>query len=409
MIGWLDLSAGASGDMLLGALVDAGVPLDTIQHAVDAVGVEPIRLSVSTTSRQGLGATKVDVTAARSTITRTWANIRGQLEVAELAEPVRGLALDAFARLAAAEARVHRTSPDQVHFHEVGALDAIADVVGVAAGLHDLGLTRLSAGPVALGSGMTRGDHGFLPIPGPAVLSLFAEVDAPVWAGSAPYEMCTPTGAALLCAAVDRWEHLPQMRVRGVGVGAGTRDPDEVANVVRLVLGEPVQQPDSGTAVMLETNVDDLDPRLWPAVIAGLIARGASDAWLTPILMKKGRPAHTLHVLTSAEDEDVVRRELFARTTTIGLRRIPVGKYALERELAGIHVDGQPIGVKIARDRGRVVNISVEFDHVLRAAAALGVPAKEVLRAATAEAHRRFPVRASDPTSGPEPPGDQQA
>lgn len=399
MIGWLDLTAGASGDMLLGALVDAGAALDTMQEAVDAIGVEPILLSVSTTTRQGLAATKVDVKAPRSTVTRTWANIRTQLENASVAEGVRRSALDAFERLASAEAEVHRTTPEQVHFHEVGGLDAIADVVGVCAGLHSLGLTELFAGPVSLGSGMSRGEHGFIPIPGPAVLQMLSEVNAPVWSGPAPYEMCTPTGAALLATTVTRWQEMPQMRVRTVGHGAGSRDIDEVANIVRLVLGDPVGQADSGTAVLLESNVDDMDSRLWPDVLTALLAAGAADAWLTPILMKKGRPAYTLHALCSPVAEADVRKQIFARTSTIGLRRIPVGKYALDREQASIRVQGEQIGVKLARDDGRVVNVSVEFDDVARAAATLDLPVKEVLRAATAEAHRHFGFGAAGPST----------
>lgn len=383
--------------MLLGALVDAGAAVSVMQEAVDAIGVEPMSLSVSTTTRQGLAATKVDVKAPRSTVTRTWANIRAQLESAPLAVGIRRSALDAFARLARAEADVHRTSPEQVHFHEVGGLDAIADVVGVCAGLHSLGLTELSAGPVALGSGMSRGEHGFIPIPGPAVLQLLSDVNAPVWSGPAPYEMCTPTGAALLATTVTKWQEMPQMRVRTIGHGAGSREIDEVANIVRLILGEPVGQSDSATAVLLESNVDDMDPRLWPDVLAALLAAGASDAWLSPILMKKGRPAHTLHVLCAPAREDDVRGQIFARTSTIGLRRVPVGKYALDREQASVRVQGEQIGVKLARDDGRIVNVSVEFEDVARAAEKLDLPVKEVLRAATAEAHRLFGLGSEGP------------
>lgn len=391
MIGWLDCAAGASGDMLLGALVDAGVPVVTLQGAIDAIGVEPVSLAVTAVTRQGIAAAKVEVTAPRSTVTRTWANIRGQLENADLPEPVRATALDAFARLARAEATVHRTSPEQVHFHEVGGLDAIADVVGTAAGLHALGIRRLSAGTVALGSGMTRGEHGLIPVPGPAVLALLSEVGAPVWSGPAPYEMCTPTGAALLAATVTDWGPLPAMTVTAVGAGAGSRDLSEVPNVLRLVLGEPVDGPSPGSALLLETNVDDLDPRLWPDVLDQLLSAGASDAWLTPILMKKGRPAYTLHALCPDDAVEEVRRTIFARTSTIGLRVTGIGKHALEREQATVRVDGQPIGVKVARDGGRVVNVSVEFEDVQRAADELGLPVKEVLRAATAAAHRAHP------------------
>ncbi len=386
MIGWLDCTAGASGDMLLGAIVDAGVPLATLQAAVDAVHAEPITLTAEEVTRQGLGAVLVHVDAPRTTVTRTWPNIRGLLEQAPLDEEVRTRALDVFGRLAAAEARAHRISADQVHFHEVGALDAIADVVGVCAGLHALGITALTAGQVSLGSGMARSEHGVIPIPAPAVLEVLSEVDAPVWAGPAPYEMCTPTGVALLASHVTAWEPMPPMTVSRVGSGAGQRDLDEVPNVLRLVLGEPVSAESNATAVVLEANVDDLDPRLWPAVLARLLASGASDAWLTPILMKKGRPAHTLHALCARADVPAVRSAVFAETSTIGLRETVVGKYALERESATVAVEGHSVRVKLARLDGEIVNVSVEYDDVVAAAAALGRPVKLVLATATAAA-----------------------
>jgi len=386
MIGWLDCTAGASGDMLLGAVVDAGVPLATLQAAVDAVGAEPIRLSTEEVTRHGLGAILVHVDAPRTTVTRTWPNIRDLLQRAPLDERIRTRALDVFSRLAAAEARAHRSTAEQVHFHEVGALDAIADVVGVCAGLHALGVSSLAASQVSLGSGMARTEHGVIPIPAPAVLELLSEVDAPVWAGPAPYEMCTPTGAALLASHVSSWESMPAMTVRRVGSGAGRRDLDELPNVIRLVLGDPVGSESTGTAVVLEANVDDLDPRLWPAVLARLFASGASDAWLTPILMKKGRPAHTLHALCTQADVPAVRAAIFAETSTIGLRHVVVGKYTLERETAAVEVEGHLIRVKLARLDGEVVNVSVEYDDVVAAATALGRPAKAVLASATAAA-----------------------
>ena len=388
MIGWLDCAAGASGDMLLGTLVDAGVPVATLAAAIAAVGVEDVELAVTTVERHGIGATKVDVRVPEAARHRTWGDIRARLVAAPLAEPVRATALDAFARLARAEAAVHRTTPDAVHFHEVGALDAIADVVGTAAGLHALGLDRLTAGPVTLGSGgTTRSGHGVVPVPAPAVLGVLAEAGAPVRGGPAPYEMCTPTGAALLAAAVTGWGPLPAMTPVRTGVGAGGRDPAELPNVLRLVLGEEAADP--GGALLLETNVDDLDPRLWPEVLERLLAAGASDAWLTPILMKKGRPAHTLHVLGPAGRADALRREVFTRTSTLGIRELRVGKTALTRETGSVTVAGQRIATKTARLDGERVNVSVEYEDVRRAAEALGLPVKEILRAATAAAYEQ--------------------
>jgi len=404
MIGWLDLSAGASGDMLLGALVDAGVPLEVPAAAIAALPVEQIRLVTEQTTRHGLGATRVHVHAPPSSEHRTWADVRGLLAEAALDPAVRDGALAVFERLAVAEGRVHRVSPDDVHFHEVGALDALADVVGVVAGLAHLGLTRLAASPVALGSGSARGAHGVVPIPGPAVLELLR--DLPVVAGPVPAEMCTPTGAALVAAHVDDWTTLPAMRVQRVGVGAGGRDPVELPNVVRLVLGAPGPSAPA-QPVVLETNVDDLDPRLWPGVLDALFAAGASDAWLTPILMKKGRAAHTLSVLCRPDAVAAVQAAVFATTSTIGLRVVPVGKVALERVSASVEVLGARVGVKVAVDGGRVVNVSVEYEDVAAVARTLGLPVKEALRAATAAAEAAYPVTAPSstaPGAAPPPP-----
>ena len=390
MIGWWHCSAGASGDMMLGALVDAGVPLATLQAAVDAIGTEPVTLTSSPVKRHGIGATLVMVDAPRTATDRSWSGIRSLLEAAALDDAVRALALDTFARLAAAEASVHRTPVDDVHFHEVGGLDAIADIVGSAAGIVSLGLSSLTSSPVTLGFGSASGEHGQVPVPGPAVLSLLGAADAPVESGPAPYEMCTPTGAALLAATVSGWGALPAMRVSTVGTGAGGRDPSEVANILRLVIGEPMKADAAAAAtdeLVIETNVDDLDPRLWPAVIARLLDAGAADAWLTPILMKKGRPAHTLSVLVRTDDADAVRRVIFTETSTLGVRESTFGKRTLTREFATVHVDGVPVQVKIGRLDGVVVNAQPEYEDVVAAAAKLGRPVKAVLAAANAAAH----------------------
>jgi uncharacterized protein (TIGR00299 family) protein len=384
MIGWLDCSAGVSGDMLLGALVDVGVPLPVLQSAVDAVGVEPIRLVRNDVVRGGIGACKVDVEVSEPAGTRTWSDVRALLDAAPLDEAVRARALSVFARLAVAEAAVHRVAVDDVHFHEVGALDALADIVGCAAALEHLGLERLTAGTVTLGSGTTRGAHGPLPVPPPAVLALLT--GAPVQAGPVPREMTTPTGAALLMTVVDAFGPLPPMVLLRSGSGAGGRDPAELANVLRLVVGEPVQPAVDSSALLMSTNVDDLDPRLWPGVLQSLLAVGAHDAWLTPILMKKGRPAHTLSVLCPPAVASAVRDVVFRESSTLGLREQRVDRTVLERAEHTVRVDGQPVRVKLGLLHGEVVNAMPEWADVAAAAAVLGRSAKSVLAAAHAAA-----------------------
>jgi uncharacterized protein (TIGR00299 family) protein len=312
---------------------------------------------------------------------------------------VRSTALQVFARLAAAEAAVHRVAPEDVHFHEVGALDAIADVVGVAAAVHALELEAISASPLALGSGTTRSAHGPVPVPAPAVLELLRGL--PVTAGAASHEMTTPTGAALLATIVTSWGPLPPMRISHVGSGAGSRDPAEVANVLRLVLGQPSAAP-AETVLLLETNVDDLDPRLWPAVLQHVLDAGANDAWLTPILMKKGRPAHTLSVLCTDAVISAVQRVVFRETSTIGLRTQRVSKLALDRTETTVDVDGQRVRVKVAVHEGEVVNTNPEYDDVVAAAEVLGRPVKTVLQqaAASAQTARKKASTPASPDSG---------
>ena len=374
---WVDASAGASGDMLLGALVGAGVPLGVLQDAVDAVAPEPITLRVEEVRRNGLAATRVHVDATESHHHRTWRDVRALLDGHDLA-------LAVFERLAVAEATVHGTTPDEVHFHEVGALDAIADIVGVCAGFEHLGASSVTVSPVAVGSGTVQTAHGTLPVPPPAVAELLRGV--PTHAGAVAMELCTPTGAALLTTLATAYGPQPAMTVDTIGVGAGGRDPEGHANVLRLFTGVPTGA--SGQPLLLECNVDDLDPRVWPAVIAALLEAGASDAWLTPILMKKGRPAHTLSALVDSSRADAVRTAIFRNTSTIGLREQPLAKHALEREMVQVDVDGRTVAVKLARHHGVVVNAQPEYDDVARAAADLGRPVADVLAQATALARK---------------------
>lgn len=383
-VGWFHCLAGASGDMVLGALVDAGVPIAVLQEAIDTLGVERVELTATEVTRHGLGATKVDVRVARSTVVRTWPHVKQLLDEAPLPLPVRVRALEVFERLALAEATVHRTSPDLVHFHEIGGLDAFADIVGAAAGLHHLGLDRVVASPVATGMGMTRGEHGLIPVPTPAVLELLR--GAPLYSGGVPFELCTPTGAALLAATVTDWGEMPELVVTAVGAGAGERDLEEVPNVLRLVVGDAVAQAPTGdVGIVLEANVDDLDPRLWPGVISALLDAGASDAWLTPIQMKKGRPAVTVSVLTPPAYADALRRVLFRETSTIGLRERAVTKRSLDRSVETVTLaDGSPVRVKVARLDGEVVNAVPEFDDVATVAAKQERPVKAVLAEANA-------------------------
>jgi pyridinium-3,5-bisthiocarboxylic acid mononucleotide nickel chelatase len=395
---WVDASCGASGDMLLAALWDLGVPAAVMADA--ARSVAPVEVTFEREDRHGFDVARAYVRSAEDDVPhRTWAQVRELLAAADLAGPVRAAAEAAFARLAEAEGRAHGIAPEQVHFHEVGAHDAIGDVVGVCAGFGWLG-GQVRVGPIALGGGTVRAGHGVLPVPGPAVLRLLTGAGAPASGGPVDVELCTPTGATLLTSLADGYGPMPAMTVSAVGSGCGSRVLADRVGALRLVRGTSTDRSAAAPAEVeqasvLETNVDDLDPRVWPHVLARLLEAGASDAWLTPILMKKGRPAHTLHVLV-ADDPALVaglQDVIFSETTAIGLRRTAVTKSALDRELVTVDVEGQPVRVKLARvptgrPAGRVVNAQPEYDDVLAAARALGQPVKVVLARALAAADR---------------------
>ena len=403
---WIDASSGASGDMLLGALAGIGVPVGVMAEAVDKVAPGQVELHAEDVRRAGFAATRCHVVVADDQPHRTWRDVEALLAGAGLHEDVRALAHDVFSRLAEAEGAVHGCDPAEVHFHEVGALDAIADVVGVCAGVVHLGgscgLPRVVVSPVALGGGTVRSAHGTLGVPPPAVVELLRGV--PSYGGPVDLELCTPTGAALLTTLADDWGPQPAMAVERVGVGAGGRDPDGHANVLRVLAGHGVSTgstdaTDPTAPYLLETNVDDLDPRLWPGVISALLEAGASDAWLTPILMKKGRPAHTLSVLVVAARVDGVRREVYRHTSTIGLRQQRVGKHALERAMTEVHVEGHRIAVKVAALDGEVLNTQPEFEDVAAAARALRRPATQLMAEAVALAAAATAEGADGPVS----------
>jgi pyridinium-3,5-bisthiocarboxylic acid mononucleotide nickel chelatase len=392
-VGWVDATHGISGDMLLGACVDAGVELAVIQAAIDRLGLpEPVVVTRVPVRRGALGATQAVVSKGSSVQRRTLVDVLALLDRSDpdVGAPAAGV----FRRLAEAEARVHQVGVEEVHFHEVGALDSIADVVGVVAGLQALGVDRLVCSPIALGGGRAMTEHGPIPVPGPAVAELLRASSAPAFGGPVEIELATPTGVALMVTLADEFGPMPSMRPDLVGTGAGTSDPAGHPNITRLVVGEALAttldanglEPALAPAVVVEANVDDLDPRLWPQVLAELLAAGASDAWLTPILMKKGRPAHTLSVLAPPEYAERLEQVVFAQTSTIGLRRHPVDKRALPRESVVVRVDDHEVRVKVARLNGRIVNAVPEYDDVARIAAERGVPATVVLDAARAAA-----------------------
>jgi uncharacterized protein (TIGR00299 family) protein len=355
--------------MLLGALIDAGADLAVVQEAVDAVIGESVRLSCEPVTRAGQHASRLSVEVIPGDVSvREWRVIRYLIAKAELAAPVRDRALATFDRLAEAESKIHQVPQDQVHFHEVGALDSIADIVGVSAALHALQIHSVSASPVAVGSGRVQGEHGDLGVPVPAVVEL--ATGWKIFAGGSG-ELTTPTGMALVSTLAETCEDLPPLTLQASGAGAGTRDTPGRANLTRVLIGEPVRHPGddlSEADVLIEANVDDLDPRLWPGVLTSLIRAGAADAWLVPIIMKKGRPAHTVSVLARPDQAADLRYLLLTLTSTIGVRETKVRKTALPRGWVDLIVAGSCVSIKIAHRHGTIWQVTPEFDDVERAA-----------------------------------------
>ena len=369
---WIDASAGIAGDMLLGALVDAGADLEVVQRSIDTVIPDAVRLETEIVTRAGLRALKINIRVLiEDPPHRTWRSIRDLLASAELPTPVRDSASAVFARLAGAEANVHGVPAETVHFHEVGALDSIADVVGVCAAFHVIGAMSISAGVVSLGSGARSSSHGEIPVPVPAVTDL-----ARGWRVQAGGrgELTTPTGMALLATLAGEQTELPAMELSAVGVGAGTADPAGRANVTRVLLGSvSAHRTDSADqAVLLEANIDDLDPRLWPGILTRLLTAGALDAWLVPILMKKGRPAHTLCALARPDAVAALRDIILSETSTLGVRHHGVSRLALPRAWIDVEIGSGTVPVKIGYRDGVIVQVTPEFDAVAAYAAEHG-------------------------------------
>jgi pyridinium-3,5-bisthiocarboxylic acid mononucleotide nickel chelatase len=378
---YFDCIAGISGDMALGALIDAGADVDDLRKHLSMLPVEPFHVDVEDVETQGLHATKVTVRTPATSVVRTYANIRAMLDDADLVPEARSLAQRIFRRLAEAEAVVHRREIEQVTFHEVGAVDSIVDITGTALALTMLGVERVFSSPVPTGFGLVSTEHGSMPIPAPAVVELLR--GAPMYSRGVPLELVTPTGAAILASLVEGFGDLPAVRVDAVGYGAGTVRTD-FPNVLRVLIGEedpsgraaePAQGP---SEVVLETNVDDLNPELYEYVLERLFAAGAQDAWLTPIVMKKGRPAVTISVLCSPDRQDAIRHVLFREAGTLGVRTASVEKRTLDRAWIDVETRHGPVRVKVGILEERAVTVAPEYEDCARVAREAGVPARDV-------------------------------
>ena len=384
---YFDCIAGISGDMALGALIDAGADPEPIRKGLAGLPLEPFELDVEEVDSGGLRATKVHVHTSSLGLIRTYASIRSLLDQAEMPLNAKGMAQRIFRRLAEAEAMIHRKELEQVTFHEVGAVDSIVDIVGTALALSSLGIERVFSSAVPTGFGMVKTEHGSLPIPAPAVVELLR--GAPMYSRGVSVELVTPTGAAILASIVEGFGELPPMRIEHVGYGAGSARLD-FPNVLRVLIGEedrealsPATDAPVGTELVFETNVDDLNPELYGYVLERLFEAGAQDAWLTPIVMKKGRPAVMISVLASPQRQEAIRQVLFRETGTLGIRMSSVDKRTLEREWIEVTTHHGTVRVKIGLMAGQAVTVAPEFEDCAQIARDAGIPARDVYEEAT--------------------------
>jgi len=384
MIAYLDLPSGLSGDMFLGCLVDSGWPIERLRAMISFLKLPDNKWSIEARSVQkgALRATLVDVKVKEETTHRNLSDIRAIIDSADLPQAVQQRAIAIFTRLAHAESKVHGIPLEKVHFHEVGALDSIIDIVGASAGIHEIGIERLYSSAIPLGHGWANMEHGRIPLPAPATLEILSAVNAPTCPAPGPGELITPTGAAILSELATFTQ--PEMTVSKIGTGSGQRD-FTWPNVARMWLGEPVAR---GTMVQLETNIDDMNPQLYPAVIDKLLASGARDVWLTPVHMKKGRPGVVVSVLAPVDAEAALAQVLLRETTTLGVRVSRVHhRHEAGREMQTVQTAFGSIRVKVKRLNQQPISAIPEYEDCVTTAQQANVSVRIVHEAATAAAH----------------------
>jgi len=402
----VDCFSGVSGDMLLGALLDAGVTVEELRRELGKLPREGYQLDARRVTRAGIAATQALVNVRGEQPPRTLGDVLGIVDASNLptADKEKGAAV--FRRLAEAEAKVHGETVETVHLHDVGAVDAIVDVVGTVAGLRLLGVEEVYCSPLPAGDGTVQGPHGALPAPAPATLELLARAKAPLRQGSPSEtsesarrtgqalgptvrdggEMVTPTGAAIV-TTLARFAR-PEMTLERIGYGAGSRDPAGRPNVLRLWLGEAIASSGTKSMVLIETNIDDMTAEMLAYVQEKLLATGAADAWFTAIQMKKGRPGVMLSVICSETDEEAVARLLLRETSTLGVRVRPVHRWEAEREVLEFESSLGPAAVKVKRLPGEPPRIAPEYEACKRLAEKTGLPLAEVYRLVEEEGRR---------------------
>jgi uncharacterized protein (TIGR00299 family) protein len=382
---YIDCFSGISGDMTLGALVDAGVSIDDLRAGLAKLSLPGYELKTEKVNRSGIAATKVQVIIdPKSQKSRHLSDVLNIIEGSSLAPIVKEKSSRIFKRMAAAEAKVHGTIPDKIHFHEVGAVDAVVDIVGSVIGLDLLGITQIIASSINVGSGTVQTAHGIFPIPAPATAELLKGI--PFYQSSPQFELATPTGAAIISTLSNSFGPLPAMKVDRIAYGAGDKDFSDRPNVLRLMIGELAANYEEDISIVIETNIDDMSPQVYDYIIERLMDQGAQDVYISPIIMKKGRPAILLSVLTDRSKADALLDIIFRETTSIGARIQEVGRKKLTREIKEVDTVYGRVGVKVSKHGNEILTVTPEYDDCRRIAEEKKVPLKKVIE----EAKKQF-------------------
>ncbi len=387
-IAYFDCFSGISGDMTLGALVDAGVPIEFLRAELEKLNINGYEITALNVMRSGVSARKVHVCLdEKEQPTRHLAEIRTIIGKASLSSAVKQKSLKIFDRLAEAEASVHGTTPDRIHFHEVGAVDAIVDIVGSVIGLDMLGVSSIASSSVNVGSGMITTSHGTLPVPAPATAELLKGI--PTYGSPISLELTTPTGAAILSTLCASFGPMPRMKVTRIAYGAGGKDITSQPNVLRLMIGEQIAGYDEDASVIIETNIDDMNPQIYDYLIEKLMQQGAHDVYLSPIIMKKGRPAILVSVLTDAAQTEAVLDTLFRETSSIGVRIRTVERIKLTREMQEIETLYGKVRIKLSRRGNEILTATPEYEDCRKIAAEKQVSLRAVIDEAKASYFRK--------------------
>jgi hypothetical protein len=386
---YLDCFSGISGDMFVGALLDLGLPLERLLAELKKIPLGFYEFKSTRAVRGHLVGTRIEIRIPAKQPSRKLGDIAGLIAHSELSASVKQRVLDVFNRLAEAEGKLHNLPPTEVHFHEVGAVDSILDIVGTCVGLELLEIAQLTCSPVNVGRGSVRAAHGSLPVPAPASLELLKDV--PIYSSGIEGEVVTPTGAALITTLAAGFGPIPAMKVERIGYGAGAREIPGQPNLARLLLGQSAASvtaqpgaPGDEVVSVIEANVDDMSPQLYGFFVDQALAAGALDVTCTPIQMKKNRPGILVSVLCTPETSDALAQMLFEQTTTIGVRIYEARRKVLERELLSVETPYGAVKIKVARRNGKVLNVAPEYEDCQRLATEKGVPLKQVIIAAQA-------------------------